>query len=173
MQNYGDILISEGFDDIDLILKQMNEGFPILEDTLKEIGIIPAGDRAKILIRLQQISNGFNFDFPFEVVYFKNNGSILKWLNRLGLSKYNKNFIEAGYQSLELLLIQMASKFKINENTLINELFILNDKDRINILKSLQIDSEKYIKELSKNENIERTYSKMVKKDSESICSII
>ena len=173
MKNYGNILISEGFDDIDLILKQMNEGFPVLEDTLKEIGIIPAGDRAKILIRLQEISNGFNFDFPFEVVYFKNNGSILKWLTREGLPKYNKNFIDAGYQSLELLLIQMASKFKINENILINELYILNDKDRMQILKSLQINSEKYVKELSKNENIERTYSKMVKKDSESICSII
>ena len=173
MQNYGDILISEGFDDIDLILKQMNEGFPLLEDTLKEIGTIPAGDRAKILIRLQEISNGFNFDFPFEIVYFKNNGSILKWLNGFRLSKYNKNFIDVGYQSLELLLIQMASKFKINENTLINELFILNDKDRINILKSLEIDSEKYVKELSKNHNIERTYSKMVKKDSDSICIII
>lgn len=173
MQNYGKRLISEGFDDIDLILKQMNEGFPLLEDTLKEIGTIPAGDRAKILIRLQEISNYFNFDFPFDVVYFKNNGSILKWLNREGLSKYHKNFIDAGYQSFELLLIQMASKFKINENILLNELFILNDNDRITILRSLKSNSEKYIKELSKNGKIERTYSKMVKKDSESLCSII
>ena len=47
MKNYGKILIAEGFDNIDLILKQMNEGFPLLEDTLKEIGAIPVGDRAK------------------------------------------------------------------------------------------------------------------------------
>lgn len=65
MQNYGNILISEGLDDINLILKQMNEGFPVLEDTLKEIGIIPAGDRAKLLIRLQEVSNGFVYPFSF------------------------------------------------------------------------------------------------------------
>ena len=173
MANYSKILISEGIDDIDLILKQMNEGFPVLEDTLKEIGIIPAGDRAKILIRLQEISNEFNFDFPFEEVYFKNNGSVKKWLDNEGLSKYNNNFLDAGYQSFELLLIQMASKFKINESILNNDLFILNDSDKKKILNSLEINSEKYVKELSKNHNIQRTYSKMVKKNSESICIII
>ena len=173
MINYGNILISEGFDDIDLILKQMDEGFPELDDTLKEIGIIHAGDRAKILIRLQEISNEFNFNFPFEEVYFKNNNSIKKWLDSIQLSQYNKNFIDAGYQSFELLLIQMASKYKLNENILDNDLFIFNDKDKKIILKSLIINSEKYIKELRKKGNIQRTYSKIVKKDSDSICLII
>ena len=70
MQHYGDILISEGFDDINLIVHQMKEGFPVLDDTLKEIGISSPGDRAKILIRMQQVSNGFSFDFPFEQVFF-------------------------------------------------------------------------------------------------------
>ena len=173
MINYGNILISEGFDDIDLILKQMDEWFPELDDTLKEIGIIPAGDRAKILIRLQEISNEFNFNFPFEEVYFKNNSSIKKWLDSIKLSQYNKNFIDSGYQSFELLLIQMASKYKLNENILYNDLFIFNDKDKKIILKSLIINSEKYIKELRKKGNIQRTYSKIVKKDSDSICLII
>ena len=173
MINYGNILISEGFDDIDLILKQMDEGFPELDHTLKEIGIIPAGDRAKILIRLQEISNEFNFNFPFEEVYFKNNNSIKKWLDSIKLSQYNKNFENAGYQSFELLLIQMASKYKINENILNNDLFIFNDKDKKTILKSLIINSEKYVKELRKKGNIQRTYSKIVKKDSDNICIII
>ena len=64
---------------------------------------------------MQQVSNGFSFDFPFEQVFFKNNFSIQKWLNKEGLSKYINNFIDAGYQSLELLLIQMASKYKISD----------------------------------------------------------
>ena len=172
MKNYFNILVSEGFDDIDLILKQMNEGFPLLEETLKEAGIILAGDRAKILIRLQEVSNGFNFDFPFEEVYFKNNGSILKWLQKEGLSSYNNKFLEAGYQSLELLLIQMASKFKINENIL-NDIFIFNDLDKKQILNSLKLNSEKYVKELYKKGTIQRTYSKMVNNNSQSICIII
>ena len=123
MLHYFDKLISEGFDDIGLIIKQMKEGFPSLYDTLKEIGIYSPGDRAKILVHLQEISNGFNFEFPFEQVYFKNNGSIHRWLNKEELIKYANNFLEAGYQSLELLLIQMASKYQINEKILKEELY--------------------------------------------------
>ena len=173
MEKYGNILISEGLDDINLILKQMKEGFPKIDDTLKEIEIISAGDRAKLLIRLQEVSNGFNFDFPFEEVYFKNNGSIMKWLKREGLSQYNKNFINVGYQSFELLLIQMASNYKINEDILKNELFIINNIDRKKIMKSLEINSEKYVQKLNKKGNIQRSFSKMVENDSNNLCIII
>ena len=173
MQNYGNLLISEGFDDISLIIKQMKEGYPVLDDTLKEIGIIQPGDRAKILIRLQEVSNGFNFEFPFEQVYFKNNGSILKWLEKEGLSRYNKNFLDAGYQSLELLLIQMVSKYKIDDSILKNDLFIFSDIARKKIIASLETNSIKYMNELSKKKNVQRSYSKMVKDDSGSICIII
>lgn len=173
MQHYGDILISEGFDDINLIVHQMKEGFPVLDDTLKEIGISSPGDRAKILIRMQQMSNGFNFDFPFEQVFFKNNFSIQKWLNKEGLSKYINNFIDAGYQSLELLLIQMASKYKISDKILKNDIHIINPEDRKVILKSLEKNSQKYVYELSKNINVQRTFSKMVQKNAGSICVII
>ena len=173
MQNYGNLLISEGFDDISLIIKQMKEGYPVLDDTLKEIGIIQPGDRAKILIRLQEVSNGFNFEFPFEQVYFKNNGSILKWLEKEGLSRYNKNFLDAGYQSLELLLVQMVSKYKIDDSILKNDLFIFSDIARKKIIASLETESIKYMNELSKKKNVQRSYSKMVKDDSGSICIII
>ena len=173
MQQYTSMLLSESYDDIDLIIKQMNEGFPSLYDTLKEIGITSPGDRAKILVHIQDISNGFNFEFPFEQVYFKNNGSIQKWLNKEELSKYINNFIDAGYQSLELLLIQMASKYKINKEILREELFIYNEDDINKILKSLSINSEKYIYQLRKNQNVQRTYSKMVNTNSGNFCIII
>ena len=174
MQHYTDILISEGFDDIDLIIKQMKEGFPSLYLTLKEIGIDSPGDRAKILVHMQEISNGFTFEFPFEIVYFKNNRSIQKWLNKEELSKYINNFIDAGYQSLELLLIQMASKYKITEQILRNEIFINNEEDIKKIIKSLETNSEKYVYQLSKNHNVQRTYSKMVNNNnSQSLCIII
>ena len=173
MQHYGDILISEGFDDINLIVHQMKEGFPVLDDTLKEIGISSPGDRAKILIRMQQVSNGFSFDFPFEQVFFKNNFSIQKWLNKEGLSKYINNFMDSGYQSLELLLIQMASKYKISDKILKNDIHIINPEDRKIILKSLEKNSQKYVYELTKNINVQRTFSKMVQKNTGSKCVII
>ena len=173
MQKYSELLISEGFDDIDLIIKQMNEGFPSLYDTLNEIGILSPGDKAKILVHLQEISHGFDFEFPFEQVYFKNNRSIQKWLNKEGLSKYINNFIDAGYQSFELLLIQMASKYKLNEEILKEEIFIFNVEDLKKILASLSTNSEKYVYQLKKNQNVQRTYSKMVKNSSDSFCIII
>ena len=174
MQKYSDMLISEGYDDIDLIIKQMNIGFPSLYDTLKEIGIISPGDRTKILIHLQENAKGFNFEFPFEQVYFKNNRSIQKWLNNEGLSKYINNFLDAGYQSFELLLIQMASKYKINEKILREEISIFNEEDIKKILKSLEENAQKYVYQLKKNHNVQRTYSKMVSnKNSETFCNII
>ena len=174
MQHYADMLISEGFDDINLILNQMKEGFPILDDSLKEIGVSSPGDRAKILIRMQQMTGGFDFDFPFEQVFFKNNRSIQRWLQKEGMIKYANNFIDAGYQSFELLLIQMASKYKINDKILKNDIFINNEDDRKSILKSLEKNSEKYTYELSRNKNVQRTYSKMViKNNSDSFCYII
>lgn len=173
MQHYFQIFIKEGFDDINLILKQMKQGFPLLGTSLKEIGIISPGDRAKILIRMQEISGGFSFDFPFEQVYFKNNRSIQKWLNREGLQKYINNFIDSGYQSLELLLVQMASRYKINEKILKCDLNIVNDEDRNKIMKSLEDKTQKYVYELTKNHNVQRTYSKMVQNNNSNLCSII
>ena len=66
----------------------------------------------------------------------------------------------------------MASKFKINENIL-NDIFIFNDLDKKQILNSLKLNSEKYVKELYKKGTIQRTYSKMVNNNSQSICIII
>ena len=67
----------------------------------------------------------------------------------------------------------MASKYKINDKILKNEIHIVNDEDRKNILNSLEKNSERYVYELSKNKNVERTYSKMVQKNSDSFCIII
>ena len=67
----------------------------------------------------------------------------------------------------------MASKYQINEKILKEELFINNDEDINKILKSLEINSEKYVYQLKKNQNIQRTYSKMVNnKNSEGFCII-
>ena len=68
----------------------------------------------------------------------------------------------------------MSSKYKINEKILKEELFIFNEEDLKKILKSLETNSEKYINQLKKNHNVQRTYSKMVNNyNSESFCTII
>ena len=54
-----------------------------------------------------------------------------------------------------------------------NDLFIANDKDRKQILNSLEKNSEKYVKKLNKNGNIQRTFSNIVENDSNGLCMII
>ena len=78
------------------------------------------------------------------------------------MSKYYENFLNAGYSSIELLLIQMASKFKLNEKILEKELLINDEEDRKKILKYLNINSKKYVAELIKKSTVKRTYSRMV-----------
>ena len=162
MEEYNDLLINEGFDDINLIISQMKTGLPINDDALREIGITRPGDRAKILIRIQEIAKMFDFKIPFEAVYYinKKQFKLLKydfhvkamqnWLKKLQLKNYLVNFYDNGYYSLELIFIQKASKFPINDTILERDLKIENVNDRKLIMNSISINSKNYINELQK-----------------------
>ena len=128
MDKYISLLAFNGFDDINLILEQSKNGNSSIQDSeLKEAGIKIPGDRAKILIRIQELSHNFDFKIPKEVYYsIKNDKNIIddqniiklrKWLENLKIEKYLNNFIDNGYNSIELLLIQM-----ISSNPLTNEI---------------------------------------------------
>ena len=162
MEQYSDLLIEEGFDDINLIISQMKNGIPIHDDALREIGIIRPGDRAKILIRIQEISHLFGFKIPFEAVYYINKKpfnllkydfhvkSMQNWLKKIQLEKYLENFYNGGYYSPELIFIQKASKFPINDTILERDLKIKNANDRKLIMSSISSNSNNYISELQK-----------------------
>ena len=169
MEEYNDLLINEGFDDINLIISQMKTGLPINDDVLREIGITRAGDRAKILIRIQEVAKMFDFKIPFEAVYYinKKKYNLLKydfhvkamqnWLKKIQLQNYLENFYNNGYYSPELVFIQKASKFPINETILERDLKIENANDRKLIMNSISSNSKNYSNELqrknSKNKN--------------------
>ena len=162
MEEYHNLMVDEGFDDINLIISQMKTGLPITDDALREIGIEKPGDRAKILIRIQEVSKMFDYKFPFDDVYHKNvkKFELLKydfqvkamqnWLKKLQLQKYLKNFYENGYFSPELVFIQKASKFPINETILERDLKIENANDRKLLMNSISSNSKNYIAELQK-----------------------
>ena len=162
MEEYNNLLINEGFDDINLIISQMKTGLPITDDALREIGIEKPGDRAKILIRVQEVSKMFDFKFPFEAVYYKNIKqfdslkydfhvkAMQNWLKKLQLQNYLKNFYDNGYYSPELIFIQKASKFPINETILERDLKIENANDRKLIMNSISSNSKSYAAELQK-----------------------
>ena len=163
MEQYTDILIQEGFDDINLVINQMKTGNPINDDILREIGIERPGDRAKILIRIQECAGLFEFKIQFEPVYYINRKkfeflrydfhvkSLQNWLKKLKLQNYLGNFYNNGYYSPELIFVQKASKFPIDDTILERDLKIENINDRKLIMSSISSDSNEYISNLKSN----------------------
>ena len=162
MEQYNDLLVNEGFDDINLILSQMKTGLPINDDILREIGIEKPGDRAKILVRIQEMSHLFDFKIPFEATYWINKKpfkllkydfhvkALQNWLKKIQLQNYLENFYNNGYFSPELIFIQKASKFPINDTILERDLKINNPHERKLIMNSISSNSKNYVSELQK-----------------------
>ena len=158
MQKYYDNLNNNGFEDINIIIEDTKLGNYLTDTQLKMIGIINPGDRAKILIRLEEKSNLFEFTIPKNVYYYINNIencendlNVMKlnnWLINIKLEQYLKNFLNCGYYSVELLLIQSLSKNPLNEDILKNEFYIEKLGHRTRILNKLKEEGKKYIKNL-------------------------
>ena len=164
MDKYLAIFALNGFDDINLIIEQSKGGISSIKDNeLKEAGIKIPGDRAKILIRIQEISNNFNFPVPKDVYYTIENkkninidddGNIKKikdWLRNLKIENYFNNFIQCGYYSIDLLLVQMASSNPLTNEILKDDFKIEKVGYRSRIINKLKEDSRKYIGELEIN----------------------
>ena len=162
MTRYKKIFALNGFDDINLILEQSKNGNISIQDSeLKEAGIKIPGDRAKILIRIQELSNNFLFTIPKEVYYnidnknnIENDHSIKKlkeWLKTLKMEQFLMNFIDNGYYSIELLLMQMASNNPITSEMLKEDIGIEKVGYRSRIINKLKNDSRSYISDLTIN----------------------
>ena len=155
MQKYYDNLNNNGFEYINMVIDDIKLGNYLTDEQLKMIGILIPGDRAKILIRLEEKSNLFDFNVPKNVYYCLNNLekieldiNVIKlnnWLKNIKLEQYLKSFIDNGYYSLDLLLMQSLSKNPLNNDVLKNELNIEKLGHRTRILNKLKEDSKKYI----------------------------
>ena len=157
-QRYTEIMIENGFDDLAVLTNQMKKGLALSYQNLKDIGINNPGDRAKILIHLEEISKTFDFIIESDVIYNniipeEKNGSLYYFLQRLNLEEYFNTFIENGYNTAELLFIQMASKNPITEEIIKNDLGIDKIGHLQRIMISLKEESKKYIESLTKREN--------------------
>ena len=165
MEKYTDILVNQGFDDVRLMVNQMNTGYALTDDNLKEVGITKAGDRAKILIRLQELSGGFNFSIPFNSVYYINKKeyskvkydffvkALLNWLKEIKLGDLLENFYNNGYYSLELIYVQMFSKNPLTEKILEEDLNIKKIGYRTRLMNKIEECSKKFISELKPLKN--------------------
>ena len=157
-QRYSEILIENGFDDLAVLTNQMKKGLALSYQNLKDIGINNPGDRAKILIHLEEISQNFEFILENDVIYSntipqEKTGSLYYFLLKLNLEEYFNNFIENGYNNAELLFIQMASKNPVTEDIIKNDFGIEKIGHLQRIMISLKEESKKYVGSLTKKEN--------------------
>ena len=149
-KKYYFLMNSNGFEDIDLLIEQERTcklNTSITNSALKEIGIFLPGDRAKILIHLEEKAGNYSFAIPKNVYYFledvnninndENIKKICEWLKVIKVENYLDNFIKCGYYSLELILMQMNSKNPINEDIIKDEIGIKKVGHRARIINKL------------------------------------
>ena len=167
LEKYYKNLSMNGFDDINLIIEQTkNNELGITNDNLKEAGILSPGDRAKIIIKVQDLANNFSYLIPKEVFYTCQNlnnadsdKNILKlnnWLKSIGVENFLNNFISNGYHSLELLLTQIDCKEPLTIEKLKDELGIEKTGFRQRIINKLRYDNKRYKNKLENHLIIER-----------------
>ena len=150
---YAEILLDNGFDDLEVLINQTKSGVALSYQNLKEIGVGTPGERGKILIHLEEITDIFNFDIEKDIIYSdkmpdEKTGSLYLFLERISLEEYFQIFFDNGYNSAELLFMQMISKNPITEDILKSDLGINKIGHLQRIMISLKEESKKYINNL-------------------------
>ena len=155
-KEYANNLIDNGFDNLEMLISQTKNEIALTYENLREIGIKKPGERIKILLHLEEISENFHFIFPKSIYNnndydnsgIKNKSNTLKiFLEKIEEKKYFKNFWENGIYNIEVLFVQMISKQPLNENILMNDLNI-KKQDANKIIIKLYEYSRKYINKL-------------------------
>jgi ankyrin repeat protein len=151
-KEYANILIDNGFDNLDVLIYQAKHGIALTYENLRDIGIKKPGERIKILVHLDEISNNFNFYFPKKIFsddYEINSGfnTIKNFLEKIGMKKFLNNFIQNGIYNVELLYIQMGSKQSLKKDILIDDLDI-NANEAKKIFFKLYENSRNYINKM-------------------------
>ena len=164
LKKYYLILKNNGLDDLNLLIEQMRTNLPIKDSELKNAGINLPGDRAKILIRLEEKGNLFPFSVPKNVYYTIDKNvninedekiiNLKRWLKEFKMENYLNNFINNGYYSVELFLFQMISKNPINNNILQFEIGIEKIGHRSRILSILKEQSKNIEEILERKKDI-------------------
>ena len=145
---------SNGFGDIQLLINKTKNDIVLTDTQLKKAGINRPGDRAKIIIRLQEKAENFNYHVP-KVVYYicedKENymndnhiNKIYQWLKTIKIENYLENFINGGYHCIELMLFQMGSQNPITDSILKDDLGINKIGHRARIINKLLEDGKKF-----------------------------
>jgi hypothetical protein len=157
--NYAKQFIENGFDDLNIILNLTKTSITITNQNLKDIGILNASHRAKILIHLEEKAEIIPYHLERSILYnkyddYRDNKIIgerlFKFFYDIGCEKYLNNFKLNGYFNVELLLTQMLTRQPINSEILKEDFYIEDKLCRNKIINKLEIESRKYMKRLPK-----------------------
>ena len=179
-KEYANILIDNGFDILEVLICQTKKSIAITDQNLKDIGIKLPGERAKILLHLEEISGNFDFPINKDIVYDNSNNfttnnyensSLYKFLNSINMEKYMENFIKAGYYNSEILFLQMNSKQPLNEDILVNDFGVRKSECRF-ILEKLSDEANKYIKSIKNKEENKNTTIILEENNNNKYCDI-
>ena len=152
---YANYLLENGFDDLEVLILQARDGLALTDQHLKEIGITLPGERAKILIHLEELAGNFPFNLENNIIYSNKSvenkdSSLYIFFSSLNLEEYISKFKNCGYNNAELLYIQMISKYPITEDFLKNDIGLNNTEHIKKIILNLKNRSENYIHKLYK-----------------------
>ena len=152
---YANYLLENGFDDLEVLILQAKDGLALTDQHLKEIGIALPGERAKILIHLEELAGNFPFNLESNIIYSNKSvenkdSSLYIFFSSLNLEEYISKFKNCGYNNAELLYIQMISKYPITEDFLKNDIGLNNTEHIKKIILNLKNRSENYIHKLYK-----------------------
>ena len=158
MQKYYLHLKNNGLEYINIIIEDTKKGVYITDNQLKMIGINKPGDRAKILIRIQEKANLFEYTVPKSVYYNCTNlenieedpnaNKLCEWLKNIRLEQYLNNFLVNGYCSIDILFLQLLSNQPLTDEILKDELGINKLGHRARIFNKLKEEIRNYENQL-------------------------
>ena len=163
---YGNYLLDNGFDDLEVLISITKNSIALTNQNLKDIGITVPGDRAKILIHLEEMAGNFPFILEKDIIYSneidENKNSLYKFLTSINLEEYIRVFKENGYYNAELLYVQMVSKNPITEEILKNDFGLSKIGHIKRIMLNLLNCSQNYIKRLKSINGEDKSYKSIV-----------
>jgi ankyrin repeat protein len=167
LESVYEVLIQNGYDDLNMLVNQMKSNMPINQESLKRIGIKKPGHRIILLAKLEDetrkkprmsnaksmnritwcvnapLSPGIDFIITME-----------DFLDTLGLKQLYRNFIESGLEEYDQVLFLMNSNYPITDEFLQKEVGIekigyrhrilsrLNEEARFKKKNNLRIERE-------------------------------
>lgn len=165
LEDYYEILVDAGYDDIQVMVQQMNGPMPISDKNLKEIGITKPGHRRYLLIKLEEEAGLSGKIFLKKHSREKSTGilhccvvangtrnlfsppSLMEWLDDMNLGNLYALFIETGYDSYDFLVDIQNSLHPLTSKQLESEVKITSHKERLAILNRLEQDINAHYQE--------------------------